>query len=79
MPAIEVFLPLPPTANNMFVTQIHRRANGVVFPKRVKSEEYQGWIKEAGYQPLAGEWRRITEDTSNRTVSGCARPARIRG
>jgi hypothetical protein len=66
MPAIEVFLPLPPSANNMFVTQIHRRANGVVYPKRVKSEEYQGWIKEAGYRPLAGEWRRITEDTSNR-------------
>lgn len=66
MPSLEVFLPMPPSTNALFVTQIHRRANGAVFPRRVKSEDYQAWLEEAGRAPLAGEWRRITEDERNR-------------
>lgn len=66
MPAIEVFLPLPPSTNHLFVTQIHRKANGAVYPKRVKSEAYQAWLEEAGRAPLAGRWERITEDARNR-------------
>jgi hypothetical protein len=51
MPAIEVFLPMPPTSNNMYV---NRRGKG-----RVKSDQYNAWIEEAGRKPLAGKWARI--------------------
>lgn len=57
MPAIEVFLPMPPSVNNMYVNAGERG--------RIKSDEYEAWIKLAGYQPLAGAWRRITERRGN--------------
>lgn len=57
MPAIELFLPLPPTTNNLYVNAGKRG--------RIKSAAYEAWITEAGHTPLAGEWKRLAEQPGN--------------
>jgi hypothetical protein len=62
MPAIEVFLPLPPSTNHLFDTFVNRKAGTI---RRVRSKRYDAWIEEAGRRPLAGEWARLAEQAGN--------------
>lgn len=63
MPAIEVFLPMPPTTNNLFDSFLDPRTHKL---RRVKSKTYVRWTEHAGRAPLAGQWQRITEREDNR-------------
>lgn len=63
MPALDLFLPMPPSTNHLFKTFADPKTRTI---RRVKTDEYVAWIREAGYRPLAGVWRRITEDQKNR-------------
>lgn len=52
-----IVLPIPPSTNNLFT---NKGRGG-----RRKSDGYEAWIAQAGYQPLAGRWHRLSEDPDN--------------
>lgn len=57
MPVLEIVLPLPPSTNNLYAN-----VRGV---GRLKTKAHKAWINEAGYAPIAGAWRRLTEEAGN--------------
>lgn len=59
MPALDLFLPMPPTTNNLYQTVVNPKTHRVM---RQKSKAYEAWIERAGRAPLAGSWRRLVED-----------------
>lgn len=60
MPALEVILTIPPSANQLFAN-----ASG---KGRVKTERYTAWIELNGWKPIAGAWRRFTAENECRTA-----------
>lgn len=71
-----LILPFPPTTNHLWRPVIRHRPNKerpweeADYPSLEKTPEYEGWIIEAGYQPLAGRWCRFTEDWANKIPWG---------
>lgn len=60
-PAVQVFLPIPPSVNNLF--------HNVPGKGRMKSRAYLAWECEARYLV---QWPRLTEDRTNRIRWECA-------
>lgn len=56
-----LILPWPPSANHLWKPVIRRRADGSAYASLAKTDEYNGWWYEAGYQPTAGRWCRFRE------------------
>lgn len=52
-------LPMPPSVNNLFKTVIRTNRRGDTVARREKTEDYDGWIKEAGY---GAKWPQGYED-----------------
>lgn len=87
---LALILPFPPSTNHLYASQIRERADGSPYARRVRSGGYEAWIGEAGYRPLAGRWRRFTDEvaypaswgmiivavglSNKRDVSNCYKP-----
>lgn len=54
-----LILPWPPSANHLWKPIVNFKGG---YAELVKTDEYNGWWYEAGYQPTAGRWHRFTEE-----------------
>jgi hypothetical protein len=55
-------LPFPPSTNHLYSSRIESRLDGGPYARRVKSGDYESWIREAGFAPYQGKWRRFTDE-----------------
>jgi len=59
-----LILPFPPSTNHLYSSRIEHGQDGGPYARRVKSGDYEHWIKEAGFAPYAGKWRRFTGEVN---------------
>ncbi len=65
-----IILPWPPSANHLWRSYLAYDHYDEPRPAVKKSSEYEYWIAEAGYKPIAGKWIRFTELPRNKLPWG---------